>query len=59
MTIGGWISMTITLTFVLGLFFWCCYKMVVAPETVDELIKDAETNEQNQTSQNVQTTDAR
>ena len=36
MTIGGWISMTITLGFVLGLFFWCCAKMFFAPETVEE-----------------------
>lgn len=35
MTIGGWVSMTITLGFVLGLFGWCCYKMTTAPENVD------------------------
>lgn len=36
MTIGGWISMTITLSFVLGLFTWCCYKMTTAPARVEE-----------------------
>lgn len=36
MTIGGWISMTVTVGFVLGLFSWCCYKMVTAPQTSQE-----------------------
>ena len=31
MTIGGWISMTISIGFTTGLFGWCCYKMLVAP----------------------------
>ena len=41
MTIGGWISMTVTLGFVLGLFSWCCYQMTSAPETPEELEQDA------------------
>ncbi|MBP5621359.1 MAG: hypothetical protein J6X44_05030 [Thermoguttaceae bacterium] len=40
MTIGGWISMTITLGFVIGLFGWCCYKMTTAPETLEENLAD-------------------
>ena len=35
MTLGGWISMTVTLGFVLGLFSWCCYKMATAPDAPD------------------------
>ena len=41
MTIGGWISMTITLGLVLGFFSWCCYKLVTAPETKEEELADA------------------
>ena len=40
MTIGGWISMTISFGLVLGLFFWCCYKMITAPESVENLEED-------------------
>ena len=36
MTLGGWISMTTSLAIVIGLFGWCCYKLVVTRDARDE-----------------------
>ena len=35
MTWGGWVSMTASLAIVIGLFGWCCYKLVVTREAQD------------------------
>lgn len=43
MTLGGWISMTVTISFVMGLFVWCCYKLIVAPNS-EEQERDEEEN---------------
>lgn len=31
MTIGGWITMLLSVGFVVGLFFWCVFKVMTAP----------------------------
>ena len=36
MTLGGWISMTTSLAVVIGLFGWCCYKLVTTRVATDE-----------------------
>ena len=36
MTWGGWISMTASLTVVIGLFGWCCYKLVTTQENSED-----------------------
>ncbi len=46
MTWGGWISMTASLAIVIGLFGWCCYKLVVTRDAQDE---DASSVEPQQT----------
>lgn len=43
MTLGGWISMTVTIGFVLALFSWCCYKMTTAPQPTED---DGDANEE-------------
>ncbi|MCU0793985.1 MAG: hypothetical protein MUE42_14295 [Opitutaceae bacterium] len=32
MTLGGWINLTLSLGFVLGLFGWCVWKLLRTPD---------------------------
>ncbi|MGE3706557.1 MAG: hypothetical protein AB7I13_14900 [Vicinamibacterales bacterium] len=32
MTLGGWITMTVSLTFVVGLLIWCFRRVLASPQ---------------------------
>jgi hypothetical protein len=36
MTLGGWINLTLSLGFVLGLFGWCAWKLLHGPSAPDK-----------------------
>ena len=46
MTWGGWISMTASLAIVIGLFGWCCYKLVVTRDAQDDDVPNAPTTDE-------------
>lgn len=37
MTIGGWITMIISVGFVTGLLTWCVYKVLTTPESTKHI----------------------
>lgn len=37
MTIGGWIIMTLSISFVTGLFIWCLYKVLSTPGETEHM----------------------
>ena len=37
MTVGGWITMLLSVGFVVGLFVWCIYKVITAKPAPDTM----------------------